>query len=158
MRRLLETLCLLVILLVAPHARAQDVGKKVSFDFKNESLPTALKTLNRLAEGNVTIIFAYDDVELVFDKEALEAVAEKAIERNIGARGLRAVMEGILTSIMYDIPSDPTITKVTITAACVKGEEAPRIDRDPEKASRPARLKGGKNEGEKSRSNPASAS
>ena len=100
----------------------------------------------------------YDDVELVFDKEALEAVAEKAIERNIGARGLRAVMEGILTSIMYDIPSDPTITKVTITAACVKGEEAPRIDRDPEKASRPARLKGGKNEGEKSRSNPASAS
>ena len=62
MRRLLETLCLLVILLVAPHARAQDVGKKVSFDFKNESLPTALKTLNRLAEGNVTIIFAYDDV------------------------------------------------------------------------------------------------
>ena len=103
-------------------------------------------------------LFAYDDVELVFDKEALEAVAEKAIERNIGARGLRAVMEGILTSIMYDIPSDPTITKVTITAACVKGEEAPRIDRDPEKASRPARLKGGKNEGEKSRSNPASAS
>ena len=46
----------------------------------------------------------YDDVELVFEEEALEAVADKAIERNIGARGLRAVMEGLLTPIMYDIP------------------------------------------------------
>ena len=71
-------------------------------------------------------------------REALEAVADKAIERNIGARGLRAVMEGMLTKVMYDIPSDPTITKVTITADCVNGAE-PMVERDPEKVTRKAK-------------------
>ena len=46
-------------------------------------------------------------------------MADKAIARNIGARGLRAVMEGILTDIMYDIPSDPSVEKVVVTPACV---------------------------------------
>ena len=91
-------------------------------------------------------LLAYDEVELDFDQEALEAVADQAIERNIGARGLRAVMEGILTRVMYDIPSDPTITKVTITADCVKGKAEPVITRDPEKITRRAKLKGGKKE------------
>ena len=72
-------------------------------------------------------LFSFDDVELVFEPEALEAVADKAIERNIGARGLRAVMEGLLTNIMYDIPDRPEVERVTITAACVRGEEAPRL-------------------------------
>ena len=72
-------------------------------------------------------LFAYDDVELIFADGALEAVADKAIERNIGARGLRAVMEGILTEIMFDIPSDPTVSKVVITPECVKGECGPEI-------------------------------
>ena len=80
-------------------------------------------------------LFSYDDVELVFEKAALEAVADRAIERNIGARGLRAVMEGLLTRIMYEIPSDPTIVKVTITAACVRGEEDPLLLRDPARAA-----------------------
>ena len=66
-------------------------------------------------------LLEYDNVELSFDEGALEAVADKAIERNIGARGLRAVMEGVLTEIMYDIPSDPTVAKVVITPACVRG-------------------------------------
>ncbi|MGM9619606.1 MAG: ATP-dependent Clp protease ATP-binding subunit ClpX [Oscillospiraceae bacterium] len=74
-------------------------------------------------------LFSYDDVELRFDREALEAVADKAVERNIGARGLRAVMEGLLTEIMYEIPSDPTVSAVEITAACVRGEEKPRLTR-----------------------------
>ena len=46
-------------------------------------------------------------------------------DRNIGARGLRAVMEGILTKIMFDIPSDPTVKKVVVTPACVNGECGP---------------------------------
>ena len=75
-------------------------------------------------------LFAYDDVELSFADGALEAVADKAIERNIGARGLRAVMEGILTEIMFDIPSDPSVVKVVITPECVKGECGPEIVRD----------------------------
>ena len=83
----------------------------------------------------------YDDVELVFTDDALEAVADKAIERNIGARGLRAVMEGILTPVMYDIPSDPTIVKVTIHADCIKNGAAPVIEKNPEKVSRHAKIK-----------------
>ena len=74
-------------------------------------------------------LLEYDRVELAFDEGALEAVAEKAIERNIGARGLRAVMEGILTDIMYDIPSDPTVEKVVITSACVEGACGPTLVR-----------------------------
>ena len=70
-------------------------------------------------------------------------MADKAIERNIGARGLRAVMEGMLTKVMYDIPSDPTITKVTITADCVDSGAEPVVERDPEKVTRKAKLKTG---------------
>ena len=74
-------------------------------------------------------LFAYDKVDLTFAEGALEAVADKAIERNIGARGLRAVMEGILTEIMFDIPSDPAVEKVIITPECVNGECGPKIIR-----------------------------
>ena len=88
-------------------------------------------------------LLAYDGVELVFERQALEAVADKAIERNIGARGLRAVMEGMLTRVMYDIPSDPTITRVTITADCVNGGAEPLVERDPDKVTRKAKLKAG---------------
>lgn len=88
-------------------------------------------------------LLAYDGVELVFEQTALEAVADKAIERNIGARGLRAVMESMLTKVMYDIPSDPTITKVTITADCVSSGAEPVVERDPEKVTRKAKLKTG---------------
>ena len=100
-------------------------------------------------------LFEYDDVELCFEEKALEAVADKAIERHIGARGLRAVMEGLLTKVMYDIPSDPTIVRVTITQDCVLRGAEPQIERDPNKATRPAKLKTGKAE-EKKTSAPAS--
>ena len=72
-------------------------------------------------------LFSYDDAELVFEPKALEAIADKAIERKIGARGLRAVMEGLLMNVMYEIPSDRTIDRVTITAGCVEGTEQPQI-------------------------------
>ena len=91
-------------------------------------------------------LFSYDNVELSFTEDALEAVADKAIERNIGARGLRAVMEGILTNVMFDIPSDPTIEQVTITAECVEGKAQPQILHDEGKAPRKAKLKTGKAE------------
>ena len=89
-------------------------------------------------------LFSYDDVQLTFTEDALEAVADKAIQRNIGARGLRAVMEGILTKVMYDIPSDPTIEQVTITADCVAGKAEPEIVHEAEKAPCAAKLKTGK--------------
>ena len=90
----------------------------------------------------------YDDVDLEFEQGALEAVADRAIERNIGARGLRAVMEGLLTQIMYDIPSDPTIEKVTITEDCVKNGADPIVVRNPDKTTRRARIKTGRGEKE----------
>ena len=89
-------------------------------------------------------LMEYDEVELVFEPEALEAIADKAIERNIGARGLRAVMEGLLTRVMFDVPSDPTITKVTVTRECVEGKAQPELTRDPEKAGDSEKLNTGK--------------
>jgi ATP-dependent Clp protease ATP-binding subunit ClpX len=74
-------------------------------------------------------LFSYDEVELVFADGTLEAVADKAIERNIGARGLRAVMENLLTKVMYEIPSDPSIVKVTITPACVTDGAEPLVEK-----------------------------
>ena len=91
-------------------------------------------------------LLEYDDVELVFQPEALDAVADQAIERNIGARGLRAVMEGLLTRIMYEIPSDPTITRVTITPEAVLKTGEPEITRDPQRTERPGRTRDGKAE------------
>ena len=101
-------------------------------------------------------LFEYDDVELDFEQSALEAVADLAIERNIGARGLRAVMEGILTRIMYDIPSDQTIEQVTITADCVKNGAEPVIRRNPDRAVHRARVKGTHTEGTGAPTAPAS--
>ena len=60
-------------------------------------------------------LFAYDGVELVFEDEAIEAIAEKADKLKSGARGLRAVTEGVMTKYMYEIPSDETIKTLTIT-------------------------------------------
>ena len=69
----------------------------------------------------------YDGVELEFAPGALEAVADKAIEMKIGARGLRSVMENVMTDVMYTVPSDSTVSKVVITADCVKNGTAPEI-------------------------------
>ena len=104
-------------------------------------------------------LMEYDEVELEFEPEALEAIADKAIERNIGARGLRAVMEGLLTKVMYDVPSDPTVVKVVITRDCVEGKEAPVLTRDPDKVNYSVKLNPAKNEKSASGgSNPRSAS
>ena len=94
---------------------------------KREDLVRILTEPKNALVKQYTKLLDYDKVELAFAPGALEAVADKAIERNIGARGLRAVMEGILTKVMFDIPSDPTVEKVIITPACVRGECGPEI-------------------------------
>ena len=70
-----------------------------------------------------------DGVELEIQEEALQAIAQKALDRQIGARGLRAIMERVMTRIMFAIPSDLSIKKVIITPECLQGAE-PRILRD----------------------------
>ena len=71
-----------------------------------------------------------DNVELEIQNEALTQVAKKALERKIGARGLRSIMESVMTKIMYTIPSDLSIRKVIITPDCILGGE-PQVVRDP---------------------------
>ena len=72
-------------------------------------------------------------IELTFEEDAVRAIARQAIERRCGARGLRAVLEDVMTKIMYEIPSDPSITKVLITQACVEKGEEPEVVRSKER-------------------------
>jgi ATP-dependent Clp protease ATP-binding subunit ClpX len=84
-------------------------------------------------------LFQLDKVELEFEPEALRAIAQKTIERHTGARGLRSVAEGFLTGLMYDVPSDYTVEKVTITADTVLNGAKPRIVYNPDR--KPVKLK-----------------
>ena len=100
----------------------------------NGSWATALVKIltepkNALTKQYKTLM-GYDNVELEFDKEALEAIADTAIEMEIGARGLRSVMEKAMTRVMYEVPSDPTIRQVVITADCIRNGTEPEIRRD----------------------------
>ena len=72
-----------------------------------------------------------DGIELDFEQEALEAIADRAVSRGTGARGLRSIIESVMGEIMYDAPSDPTIVKITVTRECVDGSEPPIMVRDP---------------------------
>ena len=72
-------------------------------------------------------LMSYDGVELEYEPEALEAIADKAVAMKIGARGLRSVIEGVMTDIMFRIPSDKTATKVLVTAQCVKDGTSPTV-------------------------------
>ena len=76
-------------------------------------------------------LLRYDDVELTFEQGALEAIADLAIERGIGARGLRAVVEDIMLQVMYDVPTDRDIEAVTITADSVTKKAPPLVRRNP---------------------------
>ena len=76
-------------------------------------------------------LFAYDDVDLEIEREALVAIAKKTLEKETGARGLRSTMEELLLPLMYDIPSDPTVERVVITGSCVTEGAEPQIERNP---------------------------
>ena len=97
-------------------------------DLKKEDLIRILTEPKNALTKQYQALLGMDNVELEIQPEALEAVAEKAIARQIGARGLRAVMEETMIRIMYVIPSDLTIRKVVITPECVNGGE-PKIIR-----------------------------
>ena len=75
-------------------------------------------------------LFELDDVKLEFDKGAVEEVANLALERKIGARGLRSILEGVMTEMMYEIPSDPNIGICTITKETIDGGEPDIVYRD----------------------------
>ena len=75
-------------------------------------------------------LFAYDDVKLTFEDDALEAIADLAVERKTGARGLRSIMEKVMMDVMFTIPSDKTIKECIITKGAVLNGESPRVIRE----------------------------
>ena len=95
---------------------------------KDDLVRVLVEPKNALAKQYKKLL-ELDHVELEIQKDALDSIAQKAVDRQIGARGLRAIMEKIMTKIMYRIPSDLTIRKVIITPACVEGGD-PDIVRD----------------------------
>lgn len=98
-------------------------------ELKKEDLVRILVEPKNALTKQYHALLGMDNVELEFQPEALELIAQKAVERQIGARGLRAVMEQIMMNIMYQIPSDLSVRKVVITPACVDGAQ-PEFVRD----------------------------
>ena len=96
---------------------------------KREDLVRILTEPKNAMTKQYEALMSYDGVKLVYDKDALEAIADKASEMKIGARGLRSVMEGIMTDIMYTVPSEHDIEKVIVTADCVKNGTGPDVIR-----------------------------
>lgn len=86
-------------------------------------------------------LFELDGVDLEFDKEAIEAVAEKSLARKTGARGLRAILEKSMMDLMYTIPSDETIESCVVTRETIEGKGAPKLSR---RESLPVRTRGKK--------------
>ncbi len=82
-------------------------------------------------------LFEIDNVDLTFSDESLKAIADEAIKRKTGARGLRSIVEEIMTEIMFDIPSDESISKVIINEECITEKKNPDIVRLPEGEVRP---------------------
>ncbi len=95
---------------------------------KEDLVRVLVEPKNALAKQYQQLLML-DHVELEIRPEALEGIAQKAVDRQIGARGLRAIMEKLMTKIMYKIPSDLSIRKVIITPECVEGGD-PLIQRD----------------------------
>ena len=93
-------------------------------DLDEDALVRVLKEPRNSLVKQYKELLGMDNVELEFTDEALHAIARKTIERKTGARGLRSVMEGILLPIMYDVPTDATIIRVTVDEDTVEGGEA----------------------------------
>ncbi len=94
-----------------------------------EALIRILKEPKNALIKQYKALFDMDDVELEFDDDAIDLIADMALERNTGARGLRSIMEKAMMDVMYEIPSDESIVKCRITKAAVEGSEKPVVER-----------------------------
>ena len=100
-------------------ATLKDLDKDTLIKIATEPKNALVKQYQKLLE--------MDDVELEFNKEALEAIVDKAIERKTGARGLRSIIEEIMRDIMFEVPSTPNISKCIITKETVLDKKAPEL-------------------------------
>ena len=94
---------------------------------KREDLVRILTEPKNAMTKQYKVLLGYDGVQLEFEPEALGAIADRAIEMKIGARGLRSVMEQVMTGIMYKVPSDPSVEKVVVTADSVRSGTEPIV-------------------------------
>ena len=122
-------------------ATLRDLDKETLIKILQEPKNSLVKQYQKL--------FEIDGVELVFEREALEAIVDKAIERKTGARGLRSIIEEIMRDIMYDIPSKPNIQKCIITKETVLGTEGPKVIEGEPKEMKKAFVKKKRQEPEK---------
>ncbi|MGH7646750.1 MAG: ATP-dependent Clp protease ATP-binding subunit ClpX [Gemmatimonadaceae bacterium] len=93
-----------------------------------ESLVRILKEPKNALTKQYTKLFDLEEVKITFDESALRAVAGKALKRGTGARGLRAILEEIMTDVMFDLPSRDDITEVKITESCVLNGTPPLLE------------------------------
>lgn len=105
-------------------------------ELDEEALVRILKEPKNALVKQYKKLFELDGVELIFEDKALEAIAHKAIDKDTGARGLRAIVEKILMPIMYDIPSQPDVCSVTVTEECVTSDAAPVVKTGKKAASK----------------------
>jgi ATP-dependent Clp protease ATP-binding subunit ClpX len=92
-----------------------------------EALMTILTTPRNALTRQYQYLLELDNVHLEFEEDALRAIAKLALERETGARGLRAIVEGILTDIMYDVPSNDTVERCIITRETVENNSPPKL-------------------------------
>ena len=99
-------------------------------ELDREALIRILKEPKNALVKQYKKLFSYDNVKLSFEDDALEAIADLAVERKTGARGLRSIMEKVMMDVMFTIPSDDSIKECVITKASVVDGAAPLIIRE----------------------------
>ncbi len=92
-----------------------------------EALKAILKEPKNALLKQYVALLKMDGVELEFEEQAVSAIAKLAMKRETGARGLRTIVESIMLDVMYEVPSDPGISKVIITEGCVQKKTKPRL-------------------------------
>lgn len=102
-----------------------------------DQLVTLLTEPKNALVKQYTKLLKMNGVDLIVQEDALRAMARQAIERGTGARALRGIFERIMLDIMYEVPSDKSITGVTVTEDCVLGKGSPIISREAEVAKTP---------------------
>ena len=135
---LLTPLLLAALLLAGCVAAPPDALMRQDSAASREKLISADAAQLPMRSGLYTLYFRYGDTPYLAQEERM-----LTIERNTGARGLRSIIEGILTGIMFEVPSDETVTSVTITADCARGKAKPVFTHGAKKSA--AKLGSGKN-------------
>jgi ATP-dependent Clp protease ATP-binding subunit ClpX len=103
-----------------------------------EALVRILKEPKNALTKQYTKLFELEEVKLTFEESALAAIAQKALKRGTGARGLRAILEEHLTDVMFDLPSREDVEEVKVTEATITNKQAPLLEISPKRQKKEA--------------------